>query len=372
MARKGENIYLRRDGRWEGRYIRGRKQDGKPVFGSVYARQYQEVKRRLVLIKSQLLQNPSPVLIYRTGQAAEWMDFWLEEVARPNIRESTYLAYRRQIGKHLIPAFGSMPLREIDAEKIRQFTGVLKSRVAPNTMLGILRLLNAILKEARIKRLIEANPMEECRMPKFKQRKARVLTRAEQQRLERETVRQGDLEYMVMLYTGIRLGELCALRWNDVDFVNNTLTVDETLQRVQATAGGAKTKIVTGLPKSLSSVRVIPVPYFVIRMLRDYMEETGAAADGYIFRGKSGGHTDPRTLQTRFAKITKRLGIRGAHIHTLRHTFATRWLEHNKRGGYEILGELLGHSSPKVTLQFYAHCTQASKRQSMDRMERIA
>ena len=112
--------------------------------------------------------------------------------------------------------------------------------------------------------------------------------------------------------------------------------------------------------------------YFVIRMLRDYMEETGAAADGYIFRGKSGGHTDPRTLQARFAKITKRLGIRGAHIHTLRHTFATRWLEHNKRGGYEILGELLGHSSPKVTLQFYAHCTQASKRQSMDRMERIA
>ena len=92
MARKGENIYLRRDGRWEGRYIKGRKQDGKPVFGSVYARQYQEVKRRLVLIKSQLLQNPSPVLIYRTGQAAEWMDFWLEEVARPNIRESTYLA----------------------------------------------------------------------------------------------------------------------------------------------------------------------------------------------------------------------------------------------------------------------------------------
>ena len=107
MARRGENIYFRKDGRWEGRYITGRKMDGKPKFRSVYGTNYSEVKKKLVILKSQQLDaGKHAVLIYGNGSLSEWMDYWLDVIEKPYVRETTYLLYKRNIETHLKPQLG--------------------------------------------------------------------------------------------------------------------------------------------------------------------------------------------------------------------------------------------------------------------------
>ena len=120
MARRGENIYHRKDGRWEGRYIVGRRLDGKPKFRSIYGKSYGEVKRALVALKSKALaaQDQPAMLVYGDGSLSDWMSYWLDVTEKPYIRETTYLLYRRSIEKHLVPWLGGYPLRELSPAHI--------------------------------------------------------------------------------------------------------------------------------------------------------------------------------------------------------------------------------------------------------------
>lgn len=370
MARKGENIYLRKDGRWEGRYIKHRTMENKPKFGYVYGRNYIEVKRKLTVLKAESYREKDVVLWYKDGTLNDWMDYWLEECARPYIEETTCDGYERNIRNHLRPYLGEKPVSSITQDDVQSFIDFLDKSLAPSTVVGIFRLLKTILKAAQERNLISHNPFAKVKAPKQKQKPQRYLTVAEQRKLEREATKNGDLEYLICLYTGIRLGELCALKWRDIDFDSKAMQIKSAIKRVKNRKGKSKTSVIAGKPKSESSVRSIPVPAFLIKMLRDRFKKTGAQRQDYIIPGKAGRHIDPRTVQARFKKMTDRLGIKNAHMHTLRHTFATRCLE--KQITYEVLCAFLGHSSPQITLRCYTHCTEEFKRVSINKLKRIA
>lgn len=368
MARRGENIYHRKDGRWEGRCIVGRKMDGKPKFHSIYGTSYSEVKRNLVLLKSKQMQwKEQAVLIYGNGSLSDWMDYWLDVVEKPFIRATTHTLYMRNINKHLRPWLGRYLLRDLMPEHIQTMVCELQRTLAPSTLHGICRLLKTILDSALKNRLIPASPYKEIRLPKYRQKPPRVLNTAEQTRFEQVVVEAGALEYLLCLYTGLRLGELCALRYEDIDFHSNLLIVSHAVKRVTV---DSTTRLIVGAPKTESSKREIPLPFFLLKMLADRLQESEADGDAFIFSNAKGGAAEPRTIQKRFDRLARKAGIRGAHMHTLRHTFAMRCLE--RRMGYKALSEILGHSSPDMTIKHYDNCTLEEKQQVMHSARLIA
>ncbi len=370
MAKKGENIYHRKDGRWEGRYIKGRKKNGKPNFGYVYGQKYIEVKRNLTILKAEAAKNSHSLLVYQNGTLEAWADYWLEVLTRPYIDISSYRIYKSQADKHIIPRIGGIQLCRITEDVLQGFINSIKKELAPSMVHNVFRLLKSILTAAKEQKLIQEILFRKIKKPQNKIKNPRVLACSEQARLEKHIEETGELEYLVSLYSGLRLGEICALRWQDVDFEENMIYVSHTLKRVPCAGGTRKTTVMLDAPKTENSQREMPVNVFLMRKLRAKKAQSNAAPTDFVFEGKNGGYIDPRTMQERFARTVKGLKIRDAHFHTLRHTFATRCLE--KRIGIETLSELLGHSTPQITVKYYAHCTRENKINSIRRLEQIA
>ena len=368
MARHGENIYHRKDGRWEGRYIVGRKPNGKPKFKSIYGKSYTETKEMLTVEKARHIQagEKPPITIYGNGTFSDWMDFWLNICEKPYIKETTYQLYKRNIDKHLRPLLGSIIVSQLQKEDIQASVNLWKVSLASSTLHGICRQLKSILNHAVKSHLIDQNPYQDIRIPKTRKHVPRVLTTEEQIRLEQTALQNGNLEYLVFLYTGVRVGELCALRYGDIEFVRSTLSITHSVKRIQNPnkSEGRRTLLVVADPKTESAVRDIPLPYFLTQLLSNRMLQSHASANDYIFSNTKSGPSDPRAIQARFARLAEKLEIKGAHLHTLRHTFAMRCLENGM--GYKALSEILGHSSSRITIQCYDNCTWESKERIMN------
>lgn len=365
MARKGENIYKRKDGRWEGRYVKGKRSNGATWFGYVYGNRYGEVKERLNLLKADQVQKEIRNPCCSRKRLAVWLDIWLYEQAKPNVKQSTFEGYVRLVNRHIKPLLGAFYLHEINEERLRSFSDQLSRTLAQSTVKGIQRLLKACLKEAVAAGLLMESPYNHYRMPKAPHKAPRVLTLNEQRKLEKAALSTGSIEQILPLYTGLRLGEVCALEWSDIDFSAKTLHVQRSVQRLRNPSAQHKTALQLGTPKSDSSVREIPIPAFLLPLLQTKKLE--AAGSPFVFPGKNGAAMDPRTMQNHFKTLTKTLDIPNAHVHTLRHTFATRCLEQHI--GFEVLAQLLGHSSPRITMDHYAHATGENMRRSISKLK---
>lgn len=168
---------------------------------------------------------------------------------------------------------------------------------------------------------------------------------------------------LLCLYTGIRIGELCALRWEHLNLDQGVLSIQETMQRVKnvSNAGSSKTHITITTPKSKCSIRDIPLPSFLIELAKSVESSPKA----FILTGSKTKFIEPRTLQNRFKKITLECNIRGVNYHALRHTFATRCIE----VGFEIksLSEILGHANVNITLNRYVHSSFKLKQENMNK-----
>lgn len=365
MSRKGENIYHRKDGRWEGRYIKGRKPDGTPKFGFIYGKHYGEVKKKLVIIKSELYKGSKKMpVIYGNGKVNDWAEYWVEVMIRPHVRPETYAGYRRNLKNHICRYIGELDINTITAEHTQRLMDELQKELAATTLHGISRLMKSMFTAACEKELIPHNPCLCIKLPKAKGRPPRVLTLSEQKKLEKEIFMNNEPEYLLCLYMGLRVGELCALRWEDVDFENNILHIRNAVHRIPQEIGGRSTKLVVGEPKSESSVRDIPLPCFLSKILLRKKESEKGSSNDFLFKGTKTACRDPRTMQRKIEKLSQELGLSGVHMHTLRHTFATRCLE--KGIHYEVLSEFLGHSSAQITLRHYAHCTPETKRLNIE------
>jgi len=191
------------------------------------------------------------------------------------------------------------------------------------------------------------------------------LTAAERKRLENYLIHnqnKTNIAVLLCLFTGLRVGELCGLKWEDIDFDNAVLYVKRTVQRVSK---NGKSPVIIGTPKSKSSVRAVPIPAFVLDILRSYRN----CDDFYIITGKS-KPTEPRTMQNRFKSILKNCDIRSINFHILRHTYATICIEN----GFDpkTLSELLGHADASITLNRYVHSSMQMKKNYVSRLQLTA
>lgn len=370
MPRKGENIYKRKDGRWEGRYIRSYDASNKAKYSYVYGKTYSEVKQKLIDRRS--IVKKYPIVSRKDILYSELLDSWLHS-SQLNTKESTHARYSHLINKHIKPSLGAYLLSSLTTEIIEDYIEMQltegrldnKGGLSPKTVTDILTIIKSTIEYARYKDFPVLCNLSKLTIKK-KEKEMRVLTQAEQEALVSVLIENMDLYkfgVFLSLYTGIRVGELCALQWEDFNLAQTTLKIRKTMQRIQDTENGAfsKTKIVITEPKSQCSVREIPLPAFVIDIARRFVANPKA----YILTGND-RYIEPRTMQNRLKTYVKGSGISDANFHALRHTFATRCVE----VGFEIksLSEVLGHANVNITLNRYVHSSFELKCSNMNKL----
>lgn len=363
MARIGFNIYLRKDGRYEGRYVYVVKKDGKSKYRSVYGYSYEEVKQKLEAVQSeQFSSSPRPGLtVY--SLFAEWL-----QAISARVKESTIANYRMKAEAHILPAFGKLEHSAVNAAMVQSFIAQkLKDGLSARYVSDIVVLLKSVFKYASRTYQIH-NPIANVMLPKKKKPEIRLLNTAEQSKLQAHLLANQNLTSLgiaLSMYTGVRIGELCALRWSDIDLEKRTLTVRHTIQRIRKANGVSRTQLVITEPKSSSSMRIIPIP----ECLMDMLQRFHSVSEHYVL-SDTNKPIEPRTMQYRFAAILKRVNLPSVHFHSLRHLFATN----SMALGFDVkaLSELLGHSSVEITLNRYVHSSLKQKRAYMERFSFVA
>ena len=367
MSKRGENIYKRKDGRWEGRYLTYK--DGAKKYISVYGRTYAAVKDKLLIAKqnavvSQIENNLPDCTLTMQNLFVKW----LREKASV-IKPSSYIRYTGLLKAHLLPALGSCAVSKLTVQKISSFlqdklhNGRLdkKGGLSAKTIADILCLIKSAVKMAlRDFNLPQAAAILTMRSPiSIRSRKPEILNENECTNLSRQIVRRPESEAAAILFclnTGLRLGEVCALRWADIDFEAKTLTVSHTVQRV--TQNG-KSVLLLQSPKTEAGRRTIPLTAEIILMLQNRKKKQHKE---YVFG--SNKPLEPRTLQYRFAALLKKCNISRRNFHTLRHTFASRFVALG--GDVKSLSEILGHANVRTTMQLYVHPSLEQKRADME------
>lgn len=364
MAKRGENIYKRKDGRYEGRYVLGKREDGRTRFGYVYGYQLSEVRQLLLRRKAALLEAKTDRGLGILPTLRDWSASWLMERRADGLKPTTVQTYVGILERYILPDLGDLRLNAILPDALHDLLAELGGRgLSQNTVQGAFRLLSNVLRGAVEAGMLRGNPCARIRLRAARRKEQRVLSLEEQRSLLAEARERRDLPSLLSLYTGMRLGEVCALRWRDVDWQRRTICVWGTAQRTRGEAAGGRTELRVGAPKTEGSARTIPVPAF----LMEELAALGRASEGrtFIFGGEK--PAEPRTLQRHFGKLAERAGLRDVHFHTLRHSFATRMMEL----GVDIktISRLLGHSAVQTTLEIYTHSLLESQQRAIERLE---
>lgn len=350
MSKRGENIYKRKDGRWEGRYLKS-----KSKYGYIYGKSYKETKEKLNFAKVNAENNNNETKV------AVLCDNWLT-YKEQYIKESSFVKYKNILEKYIKPYFNKISVHKIDEHIIEAFAKSLTVKgYSAKTVKITLSVLESVFLYSKIdvsfKRII----------PKKGQKEIHILSSNDRLKFEKYLL-QGQDTYktgiLLSLYTGIRIGELCALRWENIDLNMRIITINSTLQRIQDFKGtsGKKTKIVITEPKTPSAKRTIPLPDFIIKKLKAINPKNSSA---FLLTGTE-RFTEPRTLTNIFKRILKESGVPDINFHALRHTFTTSCIEAEFEP--KALSEILGHSSVNTTLGIYTHPSLEYKRESINRL----
>ena len=367
MARRGENIRKRKDGRWEGRYIKARTSEGKIQWGYVYGTSYAEVKQVLIRKKAEAGFYD----LKRTNLTFEELsEVWLQSI-RSGIKESTYAHYSYTLHKYLFPVLGETPIVSMDEGFLEQ---AMQKIIAPidaaHKPLGnssareCLSMLRRICKYAAHLRLIR--PMElEVSLPKALDKTSVPLSPAEQQRLYQyvqESPTPRKIGLLLGLELGLRVGEICGLQWGDFDLKLGTLIINRTVCRISC--GNGHTKVVIQTPKTRTSRREIPIPKQLLTTLKKLHEN--ASDSTWFLSGNGEKPVEPRCYRKSIKAYLKQASVRQVRPHALRHTFATTCLQ----AGCDVktLSELLGHANANITLQRYVHSDLTRKCREMNRI----
>ncbi len=368
MPRKGENIYKRKDGRWEARYIKERSPNGKAIYGYVYAKSYYEVKNKVASIVDVPNGNNEQILFSEI--ANNWLD-----VVKQHHKESTYNKYRNLLHTYIYPTYKDTLFHVLTHNSLQKFcnhllesSGQKHTMLSPNTVLTILTIIRNIFCYAEkcgyhspcnLNGITVKQPIKELT----------ILSRLEQEKLCQylcNNLSYRNFGILLCLYTGLRLGEICALQWNDISLEEKTLSVHNTLQRIQTPDDlYHKTKIIHSVPKSKCSIRTIPLPSNIIEIIESHFK----GLYGYVLTGSEDKFVEPRTMQNHFKKVLKESNIRQVNYHVLRHTFATCCIE----VGFDVksLSEILGHANVNITMNRYIHPTMELKQKNMEKLSEL-
>lgn len=385
-ARGEGSVYRRTDGLWVAQYA---VDDGR--------RRYVYSHTRSGAVDALRARQPDSGGGIRSG---DWFEHWLDTCIRPSVRQRTYVAYRGEIHRHIIPALGGIPLRELDTAALQQFlNNMLSSRedgrpggYARSTVSHIRTRLISSLGTAVDRGLIAKNPARGLRMPPPERAEKTVFTPTQQRQFEQAVRRTLDAHpnntaLLLMLSTGLRAGETLGLRLCDIDFDARSLSVRRTVGRVSIPGEGCA-PFAVGEPKTRLSRRTLPLTDRLIDELREFIHRRDALIksreqswrrradfdprwidEGALFITTRGGLMDAPNLRRTLAAIEQAEELPHVGLHGLRHTFATRWVEN----GLDIksLSELLGHSDAALTLNIYTHSLPEQKRACMDKLARL-
>lgn len=350
MARRGENIYKRKDGRWEGRYKCGFTGNGKAKYRSVYGHSYAEVRTKLAPLK--VTAPTVTTSCHMTVQ--ELFIEWLSAI-KLRVKSSTYANYQMKVEKHILPKFGGLIYETLTVQMLHAFIDEkLTSGLSPKYISDIIVVFKAMAKHTA-KIHSTRNILADVITPKCIMEEKPLLTPTQQRKLCKyllSNLNTTSLCVLLSYYTGLRVGEVCGLMWSDIDVDKSLLAVRRTVQRIRTGNGG--TQLIIGTPKSRTSQRMIPIPSFLMKILRKFRSNN----DRYILSNTT-RVIEPRTLQNRFKSMLKKANLPSVTYHSLRHMFATNCLQ----AGFDIktLSEILGHAGVKTTLNRYVHSSMERK-----------
>lgn len=353
MPKRGENIYKRKDGRWEGRYIRGRSPSGRAEYGYVYAGSYRECRAKRQKCLDACREAPVAASSLTLNQAAE--RFLADK--QDDLKRSTLARYTYVLEHYILPVFGAVLLSQLTANQISEFLRRLqKNGLSGKSARDVGVLLKSILRYST-KKLDCPSPGMTVELPAYRRKQIDIFYPDEIQRLAQmimdEPTTTG-IGILLTLNTGLRLGELCALQYKDIDLRNGVVHVRKTVQRIRS---GDRTSLMVLPPKSDSARRTIPLPGDMAALLQKLVQ-SHPNGENYLLTGKN-VPMEPRTMQYQYRALLKAAGIPYRNFHTLRHTYASRCVE---RGiDVKSLSEMLGHADVRTTLQVYVHSSLEHK-----------
>lgn len=365
MSRRGENIRKRKDGRWEGRYYTQEPQTGFRSIHSVYARSYGEVKEKLsaakLSAKNVFKEQGRQGDICLHTVAEEWLI-----IIKNEKKYSTYIKYRTVYEKYIRDKAGGVLFSELNTEVLAGiFQKEDQTTLSNSLQNSISCVLNQILHHAALYHHFTTIQYTHPRRRR-ENKTAEILSFDEQKRLFQYLYNEMDiykLGIIICLSTGLRLGEICSLKWNDINLEEKIMHVNTTVQRMPVDGRDSKTALLEGEPKSIFSKREIPISDELAGLMHVYYRTAGE----YVVNKNS--PMEPRTYQNKFQGYLRSAGVKKTNFHTLRHTFATNCIN----GGVDIksLSEILGHSDVKITLNRYVHPTVEIKRRHMNSLASI-
>lgn len=304
----------------------------------------------------------------------EWLSEWLEHYKKPSTKDKTYSRYEQIVQLHLIPKFGDFEINDLTPLMVQRYitellnSGNLKTGggLAPNSVNSIIAVLQNSLETAHVLGITEKYEMDKLKRPKTKEKQISCFTPSEQKKIEQAVMQDKRMKMrgiILCLYSGLRIGELLALEWKDINLASGELMVSKTCH--DGKDEGGRCIRITDTPKTETSKRIIPLPKQITQMLKEMKKNSTSP---YVI---GGGDTvlSIRSYQRSFELLLVKLKIPHRGFHSLRHTFATRALECGM--DVKTLAEILGHKSATVTLNRYVHSLMEHKKQMMDRLGKL-
>lgn len=294
----------------------------------------------------------------------DWLDRWLAVYVKPSVKNITFSRYASIVKVRIKPALGALRVEELTTPVLQEFISQLPERYSANSIKLTCFVIKSALTCAAEEGIIK--PLKKLRCPKAREKKVECFSKQEQAKLEEFVMHSPQIKYcgiLLTLYTGLRIGELLALEWSDIDFKNGFLQVTKTCY--DSWVDGQYVKA-TDAPKTDSACRIIPVPPPILKVLASVQKRSKSR---YVVSRNSGENVSCRGYQFNFGSVLKKLGIPHRGFHSLRHTFATRAIE----CGVDVktLSEIMGHSNPVITLKRYTHSMMEHKEEMMQRIGKM-
>lgn len=304
----------------------------------------------------------------------EWLSNWLENYVQPSAKQRTYARYKEIVEQHIITQLGEMDLAEITPYVLQCYvTELLKcgnlrtgKGLSANSVNSIITVIQNTLKTAYSLGMVSEYVGDKIKRPRSSEKKVECFSMSEQKKIEQYILNERNTRFfgvLLCLYTGLRIGELLALEWSDIDMSKGELRVNKTCHYGKD-ENGAFGRI-TDIPKTQSSIRTIPIPRQLMPQLREVKKKSHST---HIVSNGS-NLISIRSYQRSFSALLKKLNIPHRGFHSLRHTFATRALECGM--DVKTLSEILGHKNPTVTLNRYAHSLMEHKKEMMNKLGKL-
>lgn len=365
-AKGGGSVRQREDGTWEARCtINGKRR-------SFYADRQSDA---LKAMRQALASADNGTFIEPTKMALqEWVDVWLNEYVKPFTKQSTYYSYKNILYLYIIPSLGKRKIASINTTQIQViYNDMLRKGLANKTVRNLHGVLHKVFQQAVELNYLAVNPTTKCKQPKPDTKKIAPL---EETDIEAFLSALDGHRYQailtVTLFTGMRVGEVCGLPWDAIDFKRGTITIKQQLQRHAGTG-----EYIIDTPKH-DKQRVIPAPLFVLdilkdvkaKQLQDHLECIGnwKNENNLVFTNEDGSYINPKTLRKNYKKVVEQIGRPDARLHDLRHTYAVTALQEGD--DYKTLQQNLGHATASFTLDIYGHVSERMKQESAKRMDK--